>query len=126
MRSTMTFYGLLMLALATGAITLSTDANAQEKPDNAGPPVWVVDAWVSGVSPVAPVSGPPAWVVEAWQNGEMPQRPLGPPAWVAARHEIAKELGLPGPPPEVLEAWKNGEGNDLPGPPSFVLDILGL
>lgn len=126
MRRSISIRGLLMLALVTGVIALSPDAKAQERPENAGPPAWVIDAWESNNTPVASVVGPPAWVVEAWQNGEMPQRPSGLPVWVMARQDMAKELGLPGPPPEVLQAWKDGEGFDLPGPPSFIFDILGL
>lgn len=71
--------------------------------------------------------GPPAFVVEAWETVEAPVVPEnGPPAWVQARHAMAQELGLPGPPPEIIEAWQNGEGFDLPGPPDFVLELLGL
>ena len=67
-----------------------------------------------------------AGVVEIWQTGEQPQRPTGMPPWIAVRHEMARELGLPGPPQEVLDAWENGEGESLPGPPQFIFDLLGF
>lgn len=91
-----------------------------------GPPEWVVEAWETGNPPVVPESGPPAWVVEAWSKGEAPQRPDGMPPWVARRHAMAKEMGLPGPPDEVLEAWENGDGESLPGPPDFVRELFGF
>lgn len=124
MQATKSMRGVLVLAMATGTIGLSGDTIAQEIPANAGPPAWVVEAWESGNAPVVPVDGPPAWVVEAWQNGEMPQRPSGPPAWVVARQEMANELGLPGPPPEVRQAWEDGVGFELPGPSSFIFDLI--
>jgi len=68
--------------------------------------------------------GPPGWVVQAWENGERAQ-PTVMPWWVKARLEMARELGLPGPPQEVFDAWERGEGFDLPGPPDFVLELLG-
>lgn len=129
MRNTKSINVLLTLAFVAGTAVVSKDANAQERPaqpEAAGPPAWVLEAWESGEAPVAPANGPPSWVVEAWQNGERPQRPVGPPLWIARRHEMAKELGLPGPPAEVIEAWENGEGFDLPGPPDFVLDLFGF
>lgn len=130
-----------VMALAAGFAAISANTNAQERPAEAGPagpPAWVIAAWENGEAPVAPAMGPPAWVVEAWQNGERPQRPqgaqrprgsqrpFGPPPWIAARHEMAKELGLSGPPSEVREAWKSGNGFELPGPPNFVLDLFGF
>ena len=114
------------MALVIG-ICVSSNLNAQEptdQPTKAGPPAWVIEAWESGEVPMPPANGPPSWVVDAWRNGDGPQRPAGPPAWIPARQEMAKELGLPGPPAEVIEAWKNGDGFDLPGPPDFVLDLF--
>ena len=120
-------------SLCVVLIVVSTNSlTAQRKQDAPyGPPSWVVDAWISGGSPVAPIDGPPAWVVEAWESGEHPRvagkgKSFGPPAWVAARHKRAAELGLPRPPSEVIEAWKNGNGADLLGPPDFVWDLLGM
>jgi len=121
--------GALTMAMSTGLVAVSTQTNAQEptsRPAHDGPPAWVLDAWETDEAPIVPVNGPPSWVVEAWANGEMRERPVGPPPWITARHEMAKEIGLPGPPAEVLDAWSSGNGFDLPGPPSFVLDILGL
>ena len=88
----------------------------------------IPDVAFSQEPPADPVrgGGPPEWVVEAWVNGERLRRPAGPPPWIGARREIAKELGLLGPPPEVIKAWENGKGFDLPGPPAFVLDLLGF
>lgn len=116
---------LFALAFVVGTATVSATAHAQ-KPAHDGPPAWVLEAWKTGEAPVVPANGPPAWVVETRQNGERPQRPAGPPPWIAARHEMARELGLPGPPDEVTEAWDNGEGFALPGPPDFVFDLLGF
>lgn len=116
---------LIVLAFLIGTVAVSANADAQ-KPAQAGPPAWVIEAWESGDAPVVPANGPPAWVVEAWQNGVQSTRPDGPPPWIAARHSLALEIGLPGPPPEVIQAWENGEGFDLPGPPNFVLDLLGF
>ena len=118
-----------VLALVAGIAAISADANAGERPVEAGtsvPPLWVLEALESGEAPVVPKNGPPAWVVEAWQNGERPQRPAGPPPWIASRHAIARQLGLPGPPPEVIDAWQNGDGADLPGPPEFVFEWFGF
>jgi hypothetical protein len=111
--------------LAVGLMSMAVPAKAQAF----GPPSWVVEAWESGeMTPRE--NGPPAWVIEAWGNGEGPAgagRPAGgPPRWIAERQGIARELGLPGPPAEVIEAWENGKGFDLPGPPKFVLDLLGF
>ena len=119
------------MAAAMSIMTESTVGAADGSPTQqdrpaGGPPEWVVEAWKMGEAPVVPDSGPPAWVVEAWSNGERPQRPSGVPPWVARRHTMAKELGLPGPPDEAIEAWENGEGTDLPGPPSFVREMLGF
>jgi len=120
----------VIMALTLLTMAIPAVAFSQERPADVGrrggPPAWVIEAWESSEAPVPPANGPPAWVVEAWMNGERPQRPTGPPPWIAARHEMAKELGLPGPPPEVIKAWENGEGFDLPGPPDFVLDLLGF
>ncbi len=126
MRKTKSIRVLPALAFVVGTVAISVNAHAQKPAQAGGPPAWVLEAWESGEAPVVPENGPPAWVVEAWQNGERPVRPNGPPPWIAARHEMAKELGLPGPPSEVIEAWENGEGFDLPGPPDFVLDLLGF
>lgn len=119
----------LVLAFVTSVAAVSSNVKAQERPGEVGPPgppAWVIESWESGEAPVIPANGPPAWVVRAWESGERPTRPSGPPPWVAARHEMALELGLPGPPDEVIEAWKNGEGADLPGPPGIVFDLLGF
>ncbi|TWU04758.1 hypothetical protein [Stieleria varia] len=127
MRTKITSFNGIALALVAAAITMSSDANGQqptEKPAAAGPPAWVLDAWATGEVPIPPADGPPAWVVEAWQNGEQPSRPMGPPPWSGARQEFAKEIGLPGPPVEVLEAWENGEGFSLPGPPDSVFELI--
>lgn len=129
MRKKMTSFSLLAMALVTATIAISSDAIGQERADRPatdGPPAWVLDAWESGDSPEPPAYGPPAWIVQAWQSGERPAQPMGPPAWVLARQEMAKELGLPGPPAEVLEAWQNGEGFSLPGPPEFVFELFGF
>ena len=117
------------VVVTTVFAVIPPDANAQQALDVAsesGPPAWVITAWETSESPVVPESGPPAWVVEAWQNGERPQRPAGPPPWIASRHAIARQLGLPGPPPEVIDAWQNGDGADLPGPPEFVFEWFGF
>lgn len=129
MKKTKSIGVLVAMAFVAGIAAFSTHANGQEqpaKPEAAGPPEWVLEAWETGEAPVVPAIGPPAWVVEAWENGERPQRLAGPPPWIAKRHEMAKELGLPGPPTEVIEAWENGEGFEFPGPPDFVLDLLGF
>lgn len=129
MRRLKSICALMVLALVACTSGSSVDANAEDhrrQGEQNGPPAWVVEAWETGEAPIVPEAGPPAWVVEAWQDGERPQRPTGPPPWVAARHEMAKELGLPGPPPEVVEAWENGEGFDLAGPPDFIRDLLEL
>lgn len=101
MKKTKSIGVLVAMAFVAGIAAFSTHANGQEqpaKPKAAGPPEWVLEAWETGEAPVVPAIGPPAWVVEAWENGERPQRPTGPPPWIAKRHEMAKELGLPGPP----------------------------
>ena len=129
MRTKITSFNWIAMALVTAAITMSSDANGQqpaEKPATGGPPAWVLDAWENGEVPTPPAYGPPAGVVEAWQSGEQPSRPMGPPPWGVARQEFAKEIGLPGAPVEVLEAWENGEGFSLPGPPDFVLELFGF
>ncbi len=129
MRKMKLIFGLLAVALVVGVVATSADTNAQERPAEAGapgPPAWVIQSRESGEAVVVPENGPPAWVVEAWQNGERRGHQGGPPPHVAARHEMAKKLGLPGPPAEVIEAWENGEGRSLPGPPDFVLDLLGF
>lgn len=117
---------LIVTALTIGVFNIPTDTFAQDRPAQTGPPTWVVEAWQSGAEPVAPKNGPPAWVIEAWKSGERSQRRFGPPRWIAARHRRALELGLPGPPAEVISAWGNGEGKSFPGPPDFVLEILGF
>lgn len=117
--------GIVVVLASTAALVLAQRSEIGAGPQQ-GPPDFVLETSESGEAP----DGPPAWVVEAWQNGEQPGTDVdgefGPPAWVVERHRRAAELGLPGPPAEVIEAWKNGEGPDLPGPPDFVLDLLGM
>lgn len=48
------------------------------------------------------------------------------PPWIAARHALAVEVGLPGPPAEAVEAWQNGDGDSLPGPPWFVREFFTM
>lgn len=120
---------LLALSMVTCTIGSSADANADDygrQGEQDGPPKWVIEAWETGEAVIVPTDGPPAWVVDAWRSGDRPERPVGPPPWIAARHEMAKELGLFGPPRDVIDAWQNGEGFELPGPPDFVRDLLGF
>ena len=128
MRNVKTLLGLSIIAVLLGSAALALGQRPKEPGETPqGPPDFVLEAWESGEAPVPPQGGPPAWVIEAWQNGERPDAGgFGPPAWVVERHRMAAELGLPGPPAEVIEAWENGEGFDLPGPPDFVLELLGL
>ena len=116
-----------LILVANGMQGSTADAQdgdpGENRPTN-GPPAWVVKAWETGEEPMVPEVGPPVWIVEAWQSGERLPGPHGMPPWIARRHAMAVELGLPGPPAEVIEAWENGEGADLPGPPQFILDLL--
>lgn len=113
----------LVLALGLGLAVQAgmNGAVADERPGD-GPPDFIRQAWERGEAPVIPENGPPAWVVEAWQNGEMPV--AGPPPFIQVRLERAQALGLQGPPAEVVEAWESGNGENLPGPPAWVLDML--
>ena len=128
MRNVKTLLGLGIVAVLVSSATLAFAQRPKEAGKSPqGPPDFVLEAWESGEAPVPPQDGPPTWVVEAWESGERPRAGgFGPPAWVVERHRMAAELGLPGPPPAVIEAWENGEGFDLPGPPEFVWEILGL
>lgn len=121
--------GIVMVLGSSAAFVLAQrPVEAEGSPQ--GPPNSALEAWESGDGALADQNGPPTWVVEAWQNGEHPGAnpggEFGPRPWVVERHRRAAELGLPGPPAEVIEAWQNGEESDLPGPPDFVLDILGM
>ena len=98
----------LVLTFAFLVMSIPAIAVSQENPDNAEQSV-----------------GPPSWVVRAWQSGERTQLAEIMPPWVKAKLEMARELGLPGPPQEAFDAWESGEGFDLPGPPDFVLELLG-
>ena len=125
MRKSFLGFGVIIALACTAALVLAQRPEHVEAVQE--PPAFVVEAWERGEAPV-PENGPPAWVIESWTNGEHLRAGggFGPPKWVQERHVMGQELGLPGPPPEVIEAWQNGEGFDLPGPPDFVLDLLGL
>lgn len=119
----------IAMLLAVALLATSGIAQAQEskgeRPSGRvfGPPAEVVAAWENGQGDLLP--GPPAWVIEM-RMGASQDDGLSMPPWIAARHAMAAEVGLPGPPAEVIEAWQNGEGDSLPGPPSFVREFFAL
>lgn len=119
----------IAMMVAVALLVTSGNAEAQEndgeRPTDRffGPPAEVVAAWENGQGDLLP--GPPAWVIEMRRSASQDDS-LSMPPWIAARHAMAAEVGLPGPPAEAVEAWQNGEGDSLPGPPSFVREFFAM
>ena len=116
---------MVAVALLATSGTAKAQDNEGERPAGRvfGPPAEVVAAWENGLGDLLP--GPPSWVIEM-RRGASDGTGRSMPPWIAARHALAAEVGLPGPPAEVVEAWQNGEGDSLPGPPPFVREFFAM